>query len=503
MATRKHDFRNAVLQAAALVVAGAVLIVPGTAKAGFEWTPPPAPPPAVQQDIGPAVQALPVPAVDEMPTDPAMADLAPIDHVNVDPAPFAPMPMPEINGTPEISRAADTAQPMRRQAEAPMIEPVIQQPIPAAPKAEAPRKDDAREYAVAEGFGRDIPLALMMQQVVPAGYAYSFDPQINLGMRVSWDGGKPWNIVLKESLAPFHVAATVSGMTVWLHPATGEEEAASAPVETAQVISAHPAAAPAATAREQMVSRLSDIESMEYEAREKEAINAPEAVTDPVKLAEIGSRDSNYNPSYPRREKPHEQRARMPLMLPSTAPAQQTAQAPAADVAAPPVEPGKTAAMDPFAAQPQTGNAEAAPISLPPPSESIAPPTRIFPADYAASDRMTEAPAATLSAAAEEKSGPYDPFQIFFWQSEKEASLKDTLERWAGMAGVRLYWNAGGDYSIPKEIRMHGTFPDAVTAVLGAYGESPDRPFGRLHPNQPNGPAVLILQSSGSAKAVN
>lgn len=493
MATKKHDFRNAVLQAAALVVAGAILIVPGAANAGFEWTPPPAPPPAVQQDIGPAVQAVPVPAVDEVPADPAMADLAPIDHVNVNPAPFAPMPMPEINGTPEISRAADVTQPtppsrVMRRAEAPMIEPVIQQPIPAAPKAEAPQKDEAREYALAEGFGQDIPLALMMQQVVPAGYAYSFDPQINLGMRVSWDGGKPWNVVLKESLAPFHVTSTVSGMTVWLHPATGEEElAASAPVETAQAISARPAAASAAAPREQMVSRLSDIESMEYEAREKEAINAPtafqpprEAVTDPVKLAEIGSRDSNYNPSYPRREKPREERARMPLMLPSTAPAQQTVQAPAADMAAP--------------------------VSLtvqPQPSEKIAPPTRIFPADYAAGDRMTESPASTLSAAADEKSGPYDPFQIFFWQSEKEASLKDTLERWAGMAGVRLYWNAGGDYDIPKEIRMHGTFPDAVTAVLGAYGESPDRPFGRLHPNQPNGPAVLIIQSSGSTKTVN
>ncbi|HEY8191907.1 MAG TPA: TcpQ domain-containing protein, partial [Alphaproteobacteria bacterium] len=135
------------------------------------------------------------------------------------------------------------------------------------------------------------------------------------------------------------------------------------------------------------------------------------------------------------------------------------------------------------------------------PSESIAPPTRIFPADYAATDKM--AGAISPAPAADSKFGPYDPFQIFFWQSEKEASLKDTLERWAGMAGVRLYWNAGSDYSIPKEIRMHGTFPDAVTAVLGAYGDSPDRPFGRLHPNLPNGPAVLIIQSSGSAKAVN
>ncbi|HEY8190907.1 MAG TPA: hypothetical protein VIG74_00680, partial [Alphaproteobacteria bacterium] len=348
MATKKHDFRIAALHVAAFMIAGSALLGPQAANAGFEWTPPPAPPATVQQDIGPAVAAMPVPAVDEMPADPVMADLAPIDHVNVNPAPFAPQPMPEI-AMPEISRAPDMDQPMPRapmgvQAEAPIIQPVIQQPIPALAKAEAPLKDDAREYSIAEGFGRDIPLALMMQQVVPAGYAYSFDPQINLGMRVSWDGGKPWNIVLKESLAPFHVAATVSGMTVWLHPATGEEESAAAPVKTAQVISAHPEAAPA-IARQPVVSRLADIESMDYEAREKQAIasstiastasDAPhELVTDPAKLAEIGARDSNYNPSYPRRAKPHEQSARMPLMLPSTAPAQQ-AQAAAPETGAP------------------------------------------------------------------------------------------------------------------------------------------------------------------------
>ncbi len=42
---------------------------------------------------------------------------------------------------------------------------------------------------------------------------------------------------------------------------------------------------------------------------------------------------------------------------------------------------------------------------------------------------------------------------------------------------------------------MHGTFPDAVTTLLTAYNDAAPRPVGKLHPNLPAGPSVLVVQN--------
>lgn len=413
--------------ALALTLGG--FFVPGEAQAGFEWNPPPA---ARHENTGPAVSAVPVP------------------EVSITPAPSA-------------SGAGDVHIDMQ-----PFTAPVTAEPL-AAEEAPAPQTED-RAYAMAEGFGRDIPLALVMQQVVPAGYAYSFDPGINPGMRVSWDGGKPWNRVLADAVKPFHLDVVVSDMTVWLRPATETAIAAAEPVADTPVAEAKTV--------EPYVSRMREIENIGYEKIEMSGSDAPQKlVTDPAQLAAIGRNDAGYRPSYPRR---------MPLP---------------ASVAAAPPPPDASAAPQlispPHMAAPQDNNpfaetaAPVAPVKVPQPQmlsyeHKAAPMEEIIPAAP-----HGEAPAVL------------DPFEIRFWQAEKEASLKDTLSQWTAMSGVKMYWGAGSDYRLPKAVRLHGTFPDAVTAILSAYGDGADRPLGRLHPNLPDGPSVLIIQSSGSEKAVN
>ena len=56
------------------------------------------------------------------------------------------------------------------------------------------------EFEVIEGFGSEIPLAMALGQIVPAQYAYSFGKGVNPGAKISWEGGKPWNDVLSDSL---------------------------------------------------------------------------------------------------------------------------------------------------------------------------------------------------------------------------------------------------------------------------------------------------------------
>ena len=62
---------------------------------------------------------------------------------------------------------------------------------------------------VAEGFGSDIPLAYALRQIVPPQFAFSFAPTVNAGVRVSWEGGKPWPHVMDAMLAPLGLQSRI------------------------------------------------------------------------------------------------------------------------------------------------------------------------------------------------------------------------------------------------------------------------------------------------------
>jgi hypothetical protein len=89
-----------------------------------------------------------------------------------------------------------------------------------------------------------------------------------------------------------------------------------------------------------------------------------------------------------------------------------------------------------------------------------------------------------------------NPYAMSYWQAEKGDSLRNVLQSWSDDAGVRLYWVPSADYKLPDAIRLQGSYTDAVTQILGAYNDAPARPVGRLHPNLPMGPSVLIIEPS-------
>lgn len=437
-----------------LALACSVFILPTAAHAGFEWTPPP----VIKRDAGPAVSAVPVPEVSAVAVDGIAAtaedSAAPQDQgVNIDTDPFT---------TPVLEESTTLST------------------IP------VPQTED-REYETVQGFGRDIPLALVMQQIIPPGYAYSFDTEVNPGLRVSWNGGKPWNVVLQDALTPFHIGVTVTDMTVWLRPAAEIP----APVATA------------AAAEEPADITAQEMDSKDYELHEMTAAATPlvadggrELITDPSELAAIGKDDGGYNPSYPRR-------IPVPMAAPVNKPAAQ------ADAAPTPINPPAGTVSAALDSNPPAETTSAEPASNPfaetgPTPAPFAEPVKI-PQPQMLSLEHKDAPMEEVTAAATaEKTPPVlDLFEIRYWQAEKDESLKDTLAKWVATSGVKLYWGAGSDYKLPKAVHMHGTFSDAVTEILSAYGEASDRPLGRLHPNLPDGPSVLIIQSNGSTKAVN
>ncbi len=111
-----------------------------------------------------------------------------------------PMPLNTPRGPVMASRAIDMPQ-----ARAPMPAPApapVAMPVP------------MRGFDEVQGFGRDLPLALALTQVIPSNYALAFETGVNPGASVSWEGGRPWNEVLNDMLGQVGLSADISGKVV-------------------------------------------------------------------------------------------------------------------------------------------------------------------------------------------------------------------------------------------------------------------------------------------------
>lgn len=172
----------------------------------------PLPPPApVKAEIEKPVAAVPQQATIQ-PAAPT-----PITPQIVTPEPVAVQhtPRPPVVET-KISRADSymprPATPEGSLPKAAMKVSVKEQEPQAAPdQQQIAAATQAGGFTEAVGFGRDLPLALALSQVVPPEYTYAFGADVNVGSNVSWQGGKPWNQVMDEMLASQGLRGVISG----------------------------------------------------------------------------------------------------------------------------------------------------------------------------------------------------------------------------------------------------------------------------------------------------
>lgn len=96
-------------------------------------------------------------------------------------------------------------------------------PIPSATDATAtpellrrlrPEQAAKPRFHAAVGFGTDIPLAFAARQIVPAGVEVRYSAGIDEDLLVSWTGGRSWNRVLADAVAPLRLRITVGTRTV-------------------------------------------------------------------------------------------------------------------------------------------------------------------------------------------------------------------------------------------------------------------------------------------------
>ncbi len=309
----------------------ATLLTLSTANAGFDWVPP------AGTSASESVSTT-VPILD------SLESVVPV-----------PVPLPPVldgdMGAPSLmsGMSGDITAPGIAVIPAVNQMPMAAVPVDMSPNIRSATQPD-RFYEDVHGFGDGLPLAMALGQIVPPDYTYSFAEGVDPGTRVSWEGGRPWNLVLIDMMAPHGFEPAIIDKTVVVRVA---------------------------------------------------AIPAPPPV-----------------PAY----------------------------------------------------------------MVPPPAQAKVTP---IPAPYRSHELVSS------SATGE---GVLDPRFVTSWEGYPGSSLKRVLENWSEQAHVKLYWRSPYDYPLNSAFRIQGTYPEAVEAILSAYGASVPSPAGRLHPNLPYGPSVLIVE---------
>lgn len=348
----------------------------------------------------------------------------------------------------------------------------------------------AGPFADVVGFGTDIPLALALGQIVPAEFAYSFASSVNPGLKISWEGGKPWNQVLNDALAAHNLRADVAGTAVVVRQGKQAHAPVTAPVNTL----ATPPGRQSTVFYNTVPRPPADIAPLTMSAANNAA-----AIT--------GEGSANYPRRTPPRTSifgsiftPDEHKGNMAPRPPADTPkvtvhnevAPQDMDRLNAQIAARPLsvettEPKVVAAVEPAAPAVMAPLPTRAPMPLNT--------QRISYADEETRQRADILPDRTHSEAVRAQASVLDPFQVSFWQADNNANLREVLTAWAAQAGVEVIWDSGYDYKLPNSISLHGTFSEAVTRVFDLYGTAEPRPQGKLHPNLPKGPSVLLVEN--------
>ena len=309
------------------------LAYPSVSKAGFEWTPP--------VRIAPTVAEVPQ-VNPEQPAGPLTPELSNEHDANL------PVPVGNVEQAPiqePVAEAPVVTEPPVEEVKTPVD---VKTEVSAAPTP-APATTSA---PVVEGFGKDIPLAIALRDIVPSNYAYVFSPRDIAGTKISWRGGKSWLEVLQSALSQQNLEATINGNNITI----SSKQAELVPVQT-------PAAAV--------------------------------AVSDPLPLVE--------------------------------------------------------------------------PVSQPPVAET---------------------------AVKEEKEQPIPVVDLKRhnkWTARPGTTLRQTLESWSKSSGTEVNWSTPYDYPINNAFYFEGNFSEAVESLLSSYGGESPAPKGRLYPNLPDGPSVLMI----------
>ena len=372
-------------------------------------------------------------------------------------------------------------------APAPIVETILE-PAP-APAPAAPAPVVIADDKVVEGFGSGIPMAMALRQIVPPQYRFSFGPGIDPGQRVSWQGGRKWSEIVSDMAQKQNLETEIAGNVIAIR------KSGMAPVLNSVSNlsgSAAPGAAPRAVANrsimEDVVLGSSVLDTPAAKPAVDETHVSSAALPPPAPLAKpvampLPTMDMTSS------DKPGD----APLSLLSNdtskpAPIAATDKMPVMD---------KTISVSKQTVTQETTIAAPTPLAKP---LSPAMPTPLAPP---IEDEMIVKPASSLplpnetgvkvSVDSVASKAPADLNASQEWIARNGDTLRTVLQNWSQQANVSLVWASDFDYPLQTDIRIQGTYPEAVRTVLAGFSKANPKPVGRLHKNSGVGAQPVLL----------
>ena len=77
--------------------------------------------------------------------------------------------------------------------------------MPMARRLPLPVQQPPPPKPIAPGFGHDVPLAFAVKQILPEGVQPQMGQSVDPDAKISWTGGRPWDVVLSEAVKPLGI----------------------------------------------------------------------------------------------------------------------------------------------------------------------------------------------------------------------------------------------------------------------------------------------------------
>lgn len=98
----------------------------------------------------------------------------------------------------EFSLQATPSSPLPRQASSP------------SPVSHPQAPSERTRTAVASGFGHEVPLRFAVRQLLPKNWRVRYGQGVDPDRPVSWEGGRPWDFVLRDAVKPLGLQAAAA-----------------------------------------------------------------------------------------------------------------------------------------------------------------------------------------------------------------------------------------------------------------------------------------------------
>ena len=79
-----------------------------------------------------------------------------------------------------------------------------------SPASHPQASSEKMRTAIASGFGHEVPLRFAVRQLLPRNWRVRYGQGVDPDRPVSWEGGRPWDFVLRDAVKPLGLQASAA-----------------------------------------------------------------------------------------------------------------------------------------------------------------------------------------------------------------------------------------------------------------------------------------------------